>query len=141
MYQFVIHNAKSPVKEDACSSEHTGISVKMPNCLLLVLMREEDGVDPGGWGRAGVGGGRGKQDRSPKGLRCLSDHWFPLPPREPPALSLPSLFCCVAPESSGMSLPFPGIGLRARAGPGTCVQAPRCPPGVERVSSGRLKSA
>lgn len=43
-------------------------SVKMPNCLLLILMREEDGVDAGGsgWEKGGDGRGGDEAGQVPK---------------------------------------------------------------------------
>lgn len=90
-------------------------SVKMPNCLSLILTRGEDGVDAGGseWEKRGGGGGGGDEaGQVPKGgLRCFSDHWSPAPSPPPPAPSRPSFFCSVALKSPGMSFRSLGSAL------------------------------
>lgn len=82
-------------------------------------------MDPGGK-RGEMEEEETKQDTSPKGLRCFSDHLSP--PTPPPGTSgCSSFFCSVALKSSGMSFPSLGSALEweLALGPafGACVQA------------------
>lgn len=122
-------------------------NVEMPNCLLLILMRNEDGVGTGG--SAGEKGRRRRRSRTgPQkvvffGISVTARSFSPTPTPQclgdlqPQAARLSSawwLYKALECLSHLRDQPWSG------SWPWDLRSGPRCPHGAERLSSERLKS-